>query len=348
MQKTVSIIMPTFNSEKTIRRSLDSIVRQSLPLEEVEILVLDGGSTDKTRTIAKEYGAVIVENKKVQQEFAKHLGILKASGQYCVFLDSDEVFDCKDALRKRVRAFRSNKDVKVILSSGYTKPEGASAINDYINTFADPFSFFMYGVTFNWKSWKSKFKKQKDSGEYTLFFFEKGDLLPLVDMCAGGAIDVLFFRSEFRETIEDEMIVPKIFYMIVGKTGQAAVLKDDSITHYSSDSYKKYLNKLKWRIIANIHYRAIPGTGFANRDDFQTAGFRLRKYFFIPFALTLILPLIVSLTYAAKERKSVLLLHWPLTVYTAIIILYQYLLKIIKVKPKLKTYGSETKVLKLD
>jgi len=58
----VSVIMPTLNSEKTIRLSLESTRKQSYDQNLIEILVIDGGSTDKTREIAREYNCRILEN----------------------------------------------------------------------------------------------------------------------------------------------------------------------------------------------------------------------------------------------------------------------------------------------
>ena len=60
----ISIIMPTFNAERTLEKSLTSIVNQTLPRECIEILVIDGGSTDQTVKIAERFGAKILKNEK--------------------------------------------------------------------------------------------------------------------------------------------------------------------------------------------------------------------------------------------------------------------------------------------
>lgn len=60
----ISIIMPTFNAERTLEKSLTSIVNQTLPRECIEILVIDGGSTDQTVKIAERFGAKILKMKK--------------------------------------------------------------------------------------------------------------------------------------------------------------------------------------------------------------------------------------------------------------------------------------------
>lgn len=70
-QYLITIIMPTYNSERTIEQSLQSIRKQTIDQEQVEILVLDGGSTDATKKIAEKYGATVVINEKRLPELAK-------------------------------------------------------------------------------------------------------------------------------------------------------------------------------------------------------------------------------------------------------------------------------------
>jgi glycosyltransferase involved in cell wall biosynthesis len=83
----VSVVIPTFNSEKTIGKCLDSIKNQTY--KNVEIIIVDKNSNDKTVEIAKRYGArVFVVDAKERSE-QKNFGIKKAKGKYVLFLDSD-------------------------------------------------------------------------------------------------------------------------------------------------------------------------------------------------------------------------------------------------------------------
>ena len=84
----LSIIIPTKNEEKLLPLLLDSIKKQTLRCE-FEIIVADGGSVDRTRGIAKEYGCKIVQGglpSKGRNEGARH-----ASGELLLFLDADAV-----------------------------------------------------------------------------------------------------------------------------------------------------------------------------------------------------------------------------------------------------------------
>ncbi len=347
----ITIVMPTFNSEKTIRLSLDSIRKQNYKHEMIEILVIDGGSTDNTIVIAKEFGCTVLNNPKVEQEYAKHIGILSSKGKYVLFIDSDEVLENSSAIENRLDLFLQNPEVKFILTGGYKKPPAYSVINDYINNFSDPFSFFMYGISndsrYFHKNLSHRYRISRDTDQYIIFTLNKNDVLPLIDISAGQTLDIDFLKQIAGEKINDPIIIPRVFYLITQKTGNMAVMKNDSIIHYSADRFEVFFRKIRWKIMVNIHYRSMPGTGFSNREDFQPLYFRLKKYLFIPYALTFVLPLWESLFYAVKKGIPACLMHFPLTVYTAITILYQYFLKIIGIKPKLFSYGNEIKELKL-
>ncbi len=83
----VSIIIPTYNSEKTLEKCLRSIKNQTY--KNIEIIVVDKGSKDKTVEIAKKYAdKVFVVNAKERSE-QKNFGIKKAEGKYVCFIDSD-------------------------------------------------------------------------------------------------------------------------------------------------------------------------------------------------------------------------------------------------------------------
>jgi glycosyltransferase involved in cell wall biosynthesis len=338
----VSIIMPTLNSERTIRMSLESIRKQNFDRSSVEILVLDGGSSDKTVEIAKEFNCVVMENKKKLPEYAKHIGILSAKGKYVIFLDSDEVFTSMDAINARVSIFKENS-AKIIFTGGYIKPKEAHYINDYINHFSDPFSFFIYGTSsgfqYYMKSMLAAYKHHSVREKYAVLFLDENSRLPLADLCAGNAIDMDYVKEAIGEKINDVRILTQIIYIILKKDRRIFVLKDDFIVHYSSDSFRKYLNKIKWRVISNM-FHGDEIAGFAKRELHDSPQIRFKKYLFMPYSLTIVLPLIYGVYLAIRRKSSVCLLHPILTFYTGLIISYYYVLKIMGAKPSLMIYGK--------
>ncbi len=97
----LSIIIPTYNSEKTIAQTLESIVAQNV--NNIECLIIDGNSTDKTVNIVKTYAIKYSFIKYISEPDtgiydAMNKGIALAKGNYLYFMGSDDVFYSKDIL----------------------------------------------------------------------------------------------------------------------------------------------------------------------------------------------------------------------------------------------------------
>lgn len=92
----VSIIIPIYNTEKYLRRCLDSAINQTL--KEIEIICINDGSTDNSLSILKEYAnkdnrIVVLDIANGGVANARNLGIKKAHGRYIGFIDSDDWVD---------------------------------------------------------------------------------------------------------------------------------------------------------------------------------------------------------------------------------------------------------------
>ncbi len=94
MKKNVSVVMPLFNEEKYIVACLESLLNQDYPREDMEWIFVDGGSTDATKKILKEYqskyeGLIkIYDNPKKIVPYAMNIGIAASEGKYIVRLDA--------------------------------------------------------------------------------------------------------------------------------------------------------------------------------------------------------------------------------------------------------------------
>ncbi|OGL72240.1 hypothetical protein A3D69_02280 [Candidatus Uhrbacteria bacterium RIFCSPHIGHO2_02_FULL_54_11] len=84
---TLSVVIPTYNEESVLPVLLDAISRQTLQAREV--MVADANSTDRTREIARGFGALIVEGGL--PAVGRNRGAKRASGESIVFLDADAV-----------------------------------------------------------------------------------------------------------------------------------------------------------------------------------------------------------------------------------------------------------------
>ena len=90
----VSVIIPVFNSEKYLHACLDSVINQTL--KELEIIVVDDGSTDSSREILEDYKSrypdkvYLYFKENGGQGSARNSGIMLSRGEYIGFVDSDE------------------------------------------------------------------------------------------------------------------------------------------------------------------------------------------------------------------------------------------------------------------
>lgn len=99
----ISIIIPVYNVEKYLRECLDSVINQSFP--EKEVLLIDDGSADSSSEICEEYAARypyihVIHKENGGLSSARNRGIEEASGEWIIFLDSDDVWADKDCLTK--------------------------------------------------------------------------------------------------------------------------------------------------------------------------------------------------------------------------------------------------------
>lgn len=110
----ISVIVPVYNVEKYLDKCLSSLVKQTL--KDMEIIVVNDGSTDKSQEIIDNYAkkyknviSIVKENGGVSE--ARNLGLKKASGEYIGFLDSDDWVE-KDMYKKMYQKAKSgNFDV---------------------------------------------------------------------------------------------------------------------------------------------------------------------------------------------------------------------------------------------
>ena len=256
----ISIAIATFNSEQTLTLTLESIKNQDYPRKKVEILIIDGGSTDKTRSIAKKYHCRILENHKTELIFAKQIGFLKATGKYLIYLDSDEVLENSRSLSLKYLASQNTNQVKAVMPSGYKTPSKYSSINYYINEFGDPFTFFVYreskGDNFLIKDWLNKYKKVQEDKNCVIFNFKNVNSLPLIELWAGGCmVDLAYARANFPQIKKRPSLIAHLFYLLNNKNCLLAITKNDNTIHYSSSSIQKYLKKLSSRIKNNSPLR---------------------------------------------------------------------------------------------
>lgn len=103
-----SIIIPVYNVEKYIEKCLDSIFNQTL--KDFEVIVVNDGTKDKSIELIKNYDIKIINQKNQGLSAARNRGVKEATGEYLLFLDSDDYLE-KDTLKELNKSLKNNPDI---------------------------------------------------------------------------------------------------------------------------------------------------------------------------------------------------------------------------------------------
>ncbi len=143
-EQTVSIIIPAWNEEKSIERTIRSALNLNYPKEKIEIIVVDDGSTDRTYELAKKFVGLNGFNVRVFKKenggkgSALNFGIKKSKSEIIVSMDADTFVE-PDALGLMVSKFYNDDVMSVTPAMGIYKPKSIwqriQQIEYYIGTF---------------------------------------------------------------------------------------------------------------------------------------------------------------------------------------------------------------------
>lgn len=123
----ISVVVVVKNGESTLKECLNSIFRQNYSSVNFEVIVVDGGSTDRTVSIVQQYPVRLIVDKGGTIAHGRNLGIQASSGEYVAFTDSDCTVE-KDWLTSLIVELQNNADVIAVggpnLVSDFDAPLG--------------------------------------------------------------------------------------------------------------------------------------------------------------------------------------------------------------------------------
>lgn len=124
----VSVIVPAYNCAQFLPEALDSILSQHYP--NLEIIVVDDGSSDGSAENAEAYGSpvTVIRQKNQGPAAARNRGVRESHGEYLAFLDGDDVW-LPGKLLAQMEYFASHKDVGIVY--GNFKRWGMNEAGDY-------------------------------------------------------------------------------------------------------------------------------------------------------------------------------------------------------------------------
>lgn len=242
----LSIILPTYNNEKTIRSCLNSIFMQNFPRNQFEVLFIDGGSTDKTLEIARKFPVKLINNPKRNEEAARILGLSKARGEIIALVDADNVLVGKDWLSKMLKPF---EDLEIqfadTLYFSYRDNDPMKVRYQALIGGDDPLAAYL-GFYSRWCYFKNNwtdfpYKSEQKKG-YIKVSLSNKKLVP-----AMGSNGFLIRKSILRKFVKDTFIHSDIVYELVNKGHNCFAKVDTGIIHDQPAFFKNKIRRIQRR-----------------------------------------------------------------------------------------------------
>jgi glycosyltransferase involved in cell wall biosynthesis len=148
MKPSISIVTTNFNSNLTLfRQVLSSIDRQNYPKHLIEHIVMDGGSTNGSIELAREFGCKVIVRKDLQEEInaRMYVGIQKAKNTIIAIIETDNPLPSKEWLNRMVEPFVKEKEIFCTFNTYNSFTKDMSLMTKYCALFgvSDPVLYYL-------------------------------------------------------------------------------------------------------------------------------------------------------------------------------------------------------------
>lgn len=233
-----TILIPTLNSQMRIRRCLDSIARQDFPGENIQILLADGGSTDCTLDIAREYGATVVDNPLRLAEEGLRVAMPLVERELVVIFADDNELAQSDWLTTVAEVFAADPGVCAFFCRLGASADDPSVNKYYALVESEPLSFYMNRNLYYYLDHSGV----REAGSVTYNVFEVEPGRPLVWGANG-----LTYRTEVIAPVweTDEYLGDTDAFQIMTEEGncRVAYTRELCVYHHHVDSLSSWRSK---------------------------------------------------------------------------------------------------------
>lgn len=315
---TVSVIVTTFNSQRTIRRCLGAVRKQDYPQKNIEILVVDGRSTDKTLEIAKNFNVRIINvpNDKQGAEYNKAVGVNSARNELLLLLDHDNILPHMKWLRKMVRPMVIHKELVGVEPLRFHYDPKMTLLDRYFALMggSDPVPYY-FGKNshLSWAFDKyNLWGEAKDMGEYYLIKFSPGKVPSL------GANGALLRRKlllkEAKADLEHFFHID-VHVDLIRKGFNTYAMTKDTIIHLTNNKLFPFLLRRKY-YIEKYHFQDFSLRRFSVYEPVKD---RLNLIKYVLISVTIIVPLFDAIRGFIKIRDVAWFIH-PLMCFGMLIV----------------------------
>lgn len=310
---TVSIVIATHNSARTIGRCLHSIRTQQYPQNRIEIIIADGASKDETKNIASGYNVqwFTVDPLKQSAEYNKATGVSLAKNEILAMIDHDNVLPHEMWLQNMVRPFLEEKDVVGVETLRYHYDPTTSLLDRYFALFGagDPLVWYMGKadrLSYIYDTYKASRTVKDCVGYYTVRF--KPETMPTIG--ANGYLVRRGMLMKYAKISPGEYFDMDVNVDLILKGYDTFAFVKDSILHLTG--YGSVWSFLKRRMLFFGQYQR--GLDKTSDKPVRRYGILSTKDIFrlglsILICATVVIPLIDSLRGFRKVRDVAWFLH---------------------------------------
>lgn len=230
-QIIVSIIIPAYNVEKYLARCLDTVLAQTY--RNIEIIVVNDGSTDNTLSIAESYSAIdnriiIIVQENQGLSIARNVGVDASHGDYIYFLDADD-FISKNAIENLLDfAEKNNLDIAEGRTVHYYD-ENHQSLSGFdlgdepviLQEISEIYTFFISDKKRGGQAWNKLIRKS---------FLINNNIKFIADLISE---DIVWFYVSVLPMIKRIGFIPSITYYYI-KNNATSITKSYSIKHIKS------------------------------------------------------------------------------------------------------------------
>ncbi|KKQ34990.1 MAG: Glycosyl transferase [Microgenomates group bacterium GW2011_GWA2_37_6] len=307
---SISIITCTLNADLAVfKKSLESIKKQRYPKNLVEHIVMDGGSTNGTIKLAREYNCKVhIRKDLLKQEMTRQsIGIKKAKGGVLLMLPSDNILTSEDWLEKMTEPFKQNKKVFCTFSAYNSFEKNMSLITRYTAFFGAPHPvLYFLGKSDKIPMTQKKYDKGKIVNEtqdnYIVEF--SPDNLPT---CGDNGHMILKKAMDTVNTDPDTFAhLDAMLELVQNKYSTFGVVKN-SIIHIGKNSIVKDVRRKMQ--LKNEFYDKRRGKRKYSVFNWHSNRDRINLLKYVIFSLTFVYPLYQSIKGYLKVKDSAWFIH---------------------------------------
>ncbi|MFA6973582.1 MAG: glycosyltransferase family 2 protein [Parcubacteria group bacterium] len=306
----ISVVIATYNSERTLEKCLDSVRAQNYPQEMIELLIADGGSSDNSKKIALNHGAKIFDVPRDKQgaEYNKGYGLQYAEGDFILCIDHDNILPHKEWLNKMLQPLLDNPEAVASEPWRYHYDKNFSLLDRYFALFGvnDPLPYYLKKADRidHMHSVYNLLGKATDKRDYYIVEFDSSNPRKIPTLGANG---FLIRRSLFLKSNHSP---EKYFHIdinvdLVSKGYNRYIFIKDDIIHLTNSKLFNFLKRRK-RFV----------------DQYYMNNFSVRRYsvfypeedklglaLFIFYAITIVKPTLDSIKGWLKIRDFAWFVH---------------------------------------